>query len=392
MARRKMLLMPAVAIVIAAALVYFFALDRPAAPTGTVQVSGNIEITDAEVSFKIAGRVGERLVSEGQRVRAGQVVARLDATDLQQEVELRQAAVAAAQATLDELEAGSRPEQIAEAQAAVEEAEARLEELLEGSRPQEVREAEAAVEAAEATAHRNRREYLRQKELHEQGVSTTRNFETAQMAHEAAQADLRRARERLALVVEGPRREQIQQARAALAQARERHSLAVKGPRQERIARARAEVRQAEAALALARTRLDYSTLRSPLTGLVLSDNIEPGEYVSPGTPVLTVGEMDEVWLRAYINETDLGRVKVGQPAQLTTDTYPGKEYPGTVTFIASEAEFTPKNVQTQEQRVKLVYRVKITVPNPHMELKPGMPADAEITVEGKRDNAGNTD
>jgi HlyD family secretion protein len=131
--------------------------------------------------------------------------------------------------------------------------------------------------------------------------------------------------------------------------------------------------------LVQAKTRLGYTILASPVSGLVISKNIEPGEQVAAGTPVITVGELDTVWVRAYINETDLGRVKVGQKARVTTDTWPGKVYDGIVTFISSEAEFTPKIVQTQKERVKLVYRVKITIPNPNMELKPGMPADAEI-------------
>ena len=131
----------------------------------------------------------------------------------------------------------------------------------------------------------------------------------------------------------------------------------------------------------MAQTRLSYSILSSPLSGVVLSKNIEPGEYVAPGTPVVTVGDLSNVWLRAYINETDLGRVKVGQSVRVTTDTDPNKVYAGRVSFLASQAEFTPRNVQTTQERVKLVYRVKIDLPNPQMELKPGMPADAEIQV-----------
>jgi HlyD family secretion protein len=135
--------------------------------------------------------------------------------------------------------------------------------------------------------------------------------------------------------------------------------------------------------LALATERLGYATLTAPVAGMVMSKNIEPGEQVAVGTPVITIGELESVWVRAYIPETDLGRVKLGQKARVTTDTWPGKVYDGTVTFISSEAEFTPKNVQTQKERVKLVYRIKITIPNPRMELKPGMPADAEIITNG---------
>ena len=131
--------------------------------------------------------------------------------------------------------------------------------------------------------------------------------------------------------------------------------------------------------MALAETRLGYAALTSPVAGIVLSKAVESGEYVFPGTPVVTIGNLAQVWIRAYINETDLGRVKVGQAARVTADTYPGKVYPGVVAFVSSEAEFTPKNVQTVKERVKLVYRIKIDVANPAMELKPGMPADAVI-------------
>lgn len=126
----------------------------------------------------------------------------------------------------------------------------------------------------------------------------------------------------------------------------------------------------------------------APLAGVVLSENVEPGMYVAAGTPVVTVGDLVNVWLRAYINETDLGRVKVGQPVRVTTDTYPGEHYEGRVSFIASQAEFTPKNVQTEKERVELVYRVKVDIENPHMELKPGMPADGEILLGGTAENA----
>ncbi|HEU0264849.1 MAG TPA: efflux RND transporter periplasmic adaptor subunit, partial [Geobacterales bacterium] len=136
--------------------------------------------------------------------------------------------------------------------------------------------------------------------------------------------------------------------------------------------------------MAQAKSRLDYATLTSPIAGVVLAKNIEAGEQVSAGTPVVTIGDLNDTWLRAYIAETDLGRVKVGQQATITSDTYPGKVYHGMVTFIAQTAEFTPKNVQTEKERVKLVYRIKISIPNPAMELKPGMPADAVIQLSGK--------
>lgn len=152
-----------------------------------------------------------------------------------------------------------------------------------------------------------------------------------------------------------------------------------RGPRKEQIDAARARFGQARETLELARTRLGYTTLAAPMAGLVLAKHVEPGEQVAAGTPIISVGDMPNTWMRAYIAETDLGRVKVGQKARVKSDTWPDRRYEGTVTFISPEAEFTPKSVQTEKERVKLVYRIKITIPNPAMELKPGMPVDAEI-------------
>ena len=295
-----------------------------------IKVSGNIEIIDVEVSFKIPGRVEKRLVSEGEMVKAGQVVARLDSKDLADEIAQRQAQVAAARAALAELKTGSRPEEIAQA--------------------------EAVLERAQADGDRARIEFERQKKLYQREVISTREYDLAKTTFDGSEARIREAKEMLTLVRKGPRQEKIDQGQAGLEQARQ--------------------------ALALAKTRMSYSTVVCPISGIVLSKNIEPGEFVSPGTPVITVGDLSQVYLRAYINETDLGRIKVGQKVQVTTDTFPGKSYEGKISFLSPQAEFTPKNVQTQKERVKLVYRIKVDIPNPNMELKPGMPADGTIMLE----------
>jgi HlyD family secretion protein len=381
MKRMKRLLLLLPVLVVAGVLAYQYGWNRGEDERGVIRVSGNIEITDAEVSFKIPGRVQVRSVDEGQLVDADQIVARLDATDLEQEVALRRAEVGAAEAALAELEAGTRPQEIAQAEAARRKAAVWLEELLAGSRPQEIAAAEAEVRRAQAEVNRHKDDYERQRTLHREEVISTREYEAARAGYLVAEARLREAEERLKLVREGPRAEQIEQGRAALAKARAELALLEEGPRQETIEQARARLQQARETLALAETRLGYAILPSPLSGVVLSENVEAGEYVAAGTPVVTVGDLANVWLRAYVNETDLGRVKVGQKVEVTTDTYPDKVYDGRLAFIAPEAEFTPKNVQTHEERVKLVYRIKVEIPNPAMELKPGMPADARILV-----------
>lgn len=140
-----------------------------------------------------------------------------------------------------------------------------------------------------------------------------------------------------------------------------------------------AKVEQLKASLDLAWTRLDFTQLVSPLDGFILVKSSLAGEVVKAGTPIFSAIDLHDLWVTAYINEKDLGRVKLGQRSDVVTDTFPGKKYNGTVSFIASQAEFTPKFIQTQEERVKLVYRIKVTVDNSSLELKPGMPADAYI-------------
>jgi len=378
--RRLMVLLPAILLV---AVLAYLVLGR-SNDGWVIHVSGNIEVTDAEVSFKIPGRVEARLVDEGEMVRAGQTIARLDSAELAQEVAARRAEVQAARAALAELEAGSRPEEIAQAEASAQQAKARLDEMLAGSRPEELSAAEAVLRRAKAEAARARLDAERYEGLYKKEIVSAQQYDLARTGYETALARQREAEEQYKLVKEGPRKEQIEQARAAWLQAQERFVLVKKGPRRETIEQARARLQQAKEALAVAETRLGYATLTSPLAGVVLSKNVEPGEFVAAGTPIVTVGDLENVWLRAYINETDLGRVKVGQRVRVTTDTYPDKRYEGRVSFIASQAEFTPKSVQTEKERVKLVYRVKVDIRNPNMELKPGMPADAEILVREK--------
>ncbi|HPS00583.1 MAG TPA: efflux RND transporter periplasmic adaptor subunit [Candidatus Sumerlaeota bacterium] len=368
---------------------------REQVDSDTLNVSGNIEVTDAQISFRIAGRMTERLVDEGQSVRAGQVVARLDRTDQELVVSQAEANVAFAKASLAELEAGSRPEEIARAQAQVEQARFSLAELENGSRVQEVADARAELERAEYAAKtaqaqldQARSDEARFAAMVKSGVVSHREYEvyhtgaqTARSTWEAALASAKRAREQLSLREEGPRQEAIRQARAALEQAQQQFDLVKAGPRKETIEQARAKLEVAGKTLSQARQQLEYTQLTVPFDSVVLSKSAEPGEYLNPGSPVVTVGDLEHVWLRAYVSETDLGKIRLGDPAEVTTDSYPGKTYHGKISFISSQAEFTPKSVQTFEERVKLMFRIKIDLENPNGELKPGMPADGHLKL-----------
>jgi HlyD family secretion protein len=316
-------------VVIIAILIVILVLRRAPQSSGDIKVSGTIETTVTEVSFKQAGRVRERLVDEGEKVVAGQVVARLENNEVRQELTGREAELAIAQASLAELQAGSRVEEIAQA--------------------------EAAVARLKAESRRAADEFLRSEQLFKMDVVAKRDLEQAVAVRDASAAALREASERLRQVRTGARSETRQQA----------------------IAR----VKGAQAAVNLAGTRLEESTLLAPSAGIVLSKNIEAGEQVAPGTPVVTIGRLENVWIRGYVPENDLPRIRLGQKARVTVDGLKGKVFEGRLEFIAQEAEFTPKNVQTEKERVRLVYRIKVTVPNPEMILKPGMPADAVIEI-----------
>ncbi len=340
-----------------------------------IRMHGTIEADDAELGFKLAGRLAERLVSEGETVKAGQVLARLDTAELEQEFGLRRGELEAAEAALADLVAGSRPEEIAQAEAAHLRARAVLDELRAGSRAADISAAEAAARRARADRDQAGRDLVRAKALHAKQTVTDQDLERAETSAHTALERQNEADARLKLVREGPRPEQIEQARQAEAEAAQRLALLRRGPRSGMVAQAEARVRIASHAVSLARIRLDNGTLISPVAGTVLAHHAEPGEFLTAGTPVLTVAPLGRLWMRAYLPETDLGRVVTGQAASVTTDTWPDKSYPGTLSFISQQTEFTPKTIQTDKERITLVYRVKIRIDNPAGELKPGMPA-----------------
>ncbi|HEY4744317.1 MAG TPA: efflux RND transporter periplasmic adaptor subunit [Desulfuromonadaceae bacterium] len=326
--RRKMVLLAVAAL--AVAVIAAVMLRRMPRHTDELKVSGTVEVTSVELSFKVPGRMGQRLVDEGELVRSGQVVARLEDDELREERDSRAADERAARAALADLEAGSRREEIAQA--------------------------EAALARMKADAERLAKDCVRMEALFRREVIPQKDLDAARAGRDASAAAVREAAEHLRLLRIGPRPDAVRQARA--------------------------KAESAAAARALTETRLIQSVLAAPLNGLVLSKHAEPGEMLAAGSPVVTVGRMDDVWVRAYIPETELGRVTVGQRARVTADTWPGRVFEGRVGFISSEAEFTPKNVQTEKERVKLVYRIKIFLANPKMELKPGMPADAVIETD----------
>ena len=318
---------------IAAGVYYYPRLVEKPAPSNQLTLSGNIEAHESLVSFKVPGRIDELPVEEGQWVAQGDLLARLEDADYQQRARIDEAGV-----------------RVRESNLAL---------TLAGTRQQEVKASQQTVIDAQADMAQKKLDSDRAERLYAKDEVSAQDRDRAVTA--------------------------LKRAEAVYSADQQRYNEALEGSRKEEIAIAHANLNQARANLSLSRVNLGYTTLHAPSAGVITVRQAELGEVVSPGTPVVTLADLDHVWLRAYVAETDLGRIHWGLDATVTTDTYPGKRYRGRVSFISSTAEFTPKSVQTYKERVTLVYRIKIDIDNPNHELKPGMPADAQVELATAR-------
>jgi HlyD family secretion protein len=294
----------------------------------SLQASGTVEATEADLGFQVAGRIERIVAREGDRVQVGEELAYLDRTELEARRRAAEAQVAASRARLNELQRGYRSEEIAQGRAALRAAGQRLSDA--------------------------QRDLTRTQNLFEGGAVSQQALDDQRTALDLAEAEHEQAVERLRILETGPRVEQIAAQQAAFA--------------------------QAQAALEQIDAILRHAVITAPFDGLVAVRHREPGESVAPGTPVLTIMNPDDRWVRIYIREDAVGRVSIGQRAAITADAYEDRTYGGETTFIASEAEFTPRNVQTTEERVKLVYEVRVRITeDPTFDLKPGLAADVVL-------------
>lgn len=357
-----------------------------------IHLSGNIELTQVDLSFKAPGRITELPVKEGDRIDAGALVARMDRESPERQKDREMAGLDAAQAaytqvnTAIELQRATVEGELALRRAEVQTAEANLADLQAGSRPQEIEGARAQLEDARTLHELAKRDWDRAQVLYKNEDISTQQYDQFRTRFDSTAQTLRQVQQRLDLVTEGPRKQTIEAAKAQLERARAALKLAeasrieLRRREQERAVR-QADIQRAKAGIAIVDAQLNDTTIAAPISGVVMVKSAEPGEVIAAGATVATLGDLEHPWLRAYISETDLGRVKLGAKVRLTTDSFPGKEYWGTVSYIASEAEFTPKQIQTRDERVKLVYRIKVDVANPNQELKANMPVDAEILL-----------
>lgn len=304
------------------------------------RASGYVEATEVRVAAEVGGRVVELLVDEGKRVAAGELIARIDVSDA--EIALRGAAAARDQATaqLRLVQAGARVEDVRQARA-------------------QARSAGADIAAAQAELDAASADLQRFEALLQANAGSRKQRDDAATRKEVAAARVNAARER---------------ARAA----DETVARLKAGSRAEEVAAARATVAAADARIAALEKSVSDAQVKSPLGGTVTSKLVDAGEVVSPRAPIVVVSDLDHAWANVYVDEPLVPRLRLGQAATLVTDA--GQRLAGTVTFISPRAEFTPRNVQTADERSKLVYRIKVTVDNRQGILKPGMPVEAELT------------
>ncbi len=337
MNRKKVIPAVAVLLVAAAAGGWWFFGSSGGQDESRLVLYGNVDIRETDLAFNNSEHIDRLLVQEGDRVRMGQLVATLHRERHEAEVAAAEARVAAQRAALARLEVGSRPEEVQQARANVAAARARLSD-------------------AEVT-------FTRTQDLSVKKLISRQALDDAQTSLDTARADLEVAQQALALAVEGPRAEDIEEARALLT--------------------------ASEAQLALAREVLKDTELYAPAAGIIRDRLLEPGDMVTPQTPVLTLALTDPVWVRAYASERYLGRLAPGMSAEVSTDSYPGKTYHGWIGFISPTAEFTPKNVETPELRTRLVYQMRVHVCNPQDELRLGMPATVSIQLDQPKPEPG---
>ncbi|WP_428606529.1 HlyD family efflux transporter periplasmic adaptor subunit [Sedimenticola sp.] len=327
--KKSLLVVPLIA-ALAVAGWYGWTKIRAPAPADGLHLYGNIEVRLVNLAFNASGRILEMRVAEGARVEPGQPLARLETNRLQA---LRDAAAARVEAQRQQVNA-----------------------LLAGSRPEEIDKLRAELLEARAQSLNARRSRQRQQDLAQKGLASPQDLDNAETVAEAAAA-------------------KVQAVQAAL-------DLATAGPRAEDVAAAKATLSALQADLTLAERNLSEAVLASPAAGVIQSRILEPGDMASPQRPVYTLALTEPLWARVYVDGPNLGKIRQGMPAQVSSDSFPGKRYPGWIGYISPSAEFTPKQVQTEEVRADLVYQIHVFVCNPQEELRLGMPVTVTLDLE----------
>jgi HlyD family secretion protein len=370
---------PVLLVAAALAAAIFYSQYRPVPD----RVSGFIEADEIRLGSRVGGRVAKVDVEEGQHVKAGDALIELEPFDLIAEQKRAAATLAANEAELHRMQAGLRPEEIAQAKARYEQLQAMLDQQIAGPRKEEIDAAAANVRVAEAQEKLARETYARVSQLARTNATTPQDLDQATESLAVAEGSVAAMREALGLLRAGTRPETIRAAQAQAEEARQAWELAKAGFRKEDIEKAVAARDATQAALEAIDRRIDELTIRSPVEGVVEALDLQPGDLAPAAAPVLSIMDVGRMWVRAYVPENRLD-VQVGQKVRLAVDSFPGETFEGVVTFISRQAEFTPSNVQTPEERVKQVFRIKVELRDGLDKLRPGMAADVWLNGEPK--------
>lgn len=339
-------------------------------------VSGFIEADLIRVGSRVGGRVAAVDVTEGQRVKTGTPLFQIDPFDLQEQLKQAEAELAASEADHARLMAGNRPQEIEQARAKHDRMAAVYEKLVAGPRPREVDIAREELNRAKAGLELAESEYERVESLRKQGTAPKIELDLAVRQLKAAKADTTAAQLRLALLEEGTRQEDLAEAKAALAEAEQARRLLEAGFRTEDIAKAAAQVNAAQARVAAIKVRLKELVVTAPCDCIVEAIDLHPGDLVAMNAPAVSLLDVTKLWVRAYVPESRLGQVRLGQTVPIQVDSFQDERFRGRLTYLAQEAEFTPRNVQTPEERSKQVFRIKVYLEEGLDRLRVGMAAD----------------
>ena len=356
-----------------------YALWNMVGAKGTIVISGIVEADDIHVGSKVGGRVLKVVARRGQTVKAGEVLVLLEPRDLDASLAEAQAVMRQAQAKLALLAAGYRDEEIEQAEAAMKQSQAELSQLVAGPRQQEIDQARADWLAAKAQAENSRKLQRRMEELSKRDLIAKQDFDDAQAKAEEAEQKMQSARERHDLALAGTRTEEIERARQRLAETEAKLRQLRRGFRKEEVAQAKAEVEAARARVELIHSQLDETVIKAPVDAVVEVLDLEPGDLVGAGKPMATLLRTSSLWVRGYLPEAKLGFVKTGAKVRVRVDSFPDRDFAGIVRRVSRQAEFTPRNVQTWEERVLQVFQTEVVIDDPDHLLRPGMNADVTI-------------
>jgi HlyD family secretion protein len=380
MSRSKKTILAGMVILIILAVVVAWKYVSAREPANRLVLSGTIEADEIHVGSKVAGRIAEVFVKEGQQIKTGDPLLRFDSYDLTAKRQDALAAIRAAEANLQKLQNGSRPEEVAEARAQAEAAWMVYQQARNGARPQEIRAAKNELDAASADYEVARSNFTRVEQLTQNGVVSRQDYDNAKANLDRARSRRDAAKEKLDMLREGTRQEEVARAEREYKQAVARKQLIERGARQEDIAAAEAQLTRARSALEQLETQMNELEVKAPADAYVEVFRVRPGDLITANSPVATLVEIDRLWVKVYVPEPEKGFVQREQEVSVVVDSFPKETFKGKVESISSRGEFTPRNVQTREERTHQVFAARVRLDNSSRKLSAGMAAD--VTIE----------